>query len=58
MLGMRVVRRDGTQVIYRVYVEIASASVLTAFRDMAAGRPVYGVKQPRAWSRLDGPPRS
>jgi hypothetical protein len=56
MLGMRLVRRDGIQVTYRVYAEIASASVLAAFRDLAGGRPVYGVKQPCAWTRLPGPP--
>jgi hypothetical protein len=56
MLGMRVVRRDATQVTYQVYEESSSASVLAAFRAMAAGRPVYGVKQPCAWTRLPGPP--
>jgi radical SAM superfamily enzyme YgiQ (UPF0313 family) len=59
MLGVRLVRRDVTQVTYRVYEEISSASVLATFRDLATGRRVYGVKQPRAWTRLYdlyGPP--
>src|SRR5712691_3817677 len=52
MLGIRVVRRDATQVTYRVYEEISSAPVLTAFRRQTAGKLVYGVKRPRAWTRL------
>jgi hypothetical protein len=55
ILGLRLVRRDATQVTYRVYEEESSASVLEAFRRQAAGRPVYGVKQPRAWTRLPSP---
>ena len=52
ILGLQLVRRAATQVTYRVSAETSSASVLEAFRAMAAGRPVYGVKQPRAWTRL------
>jgi hypothetical protein len=52
ILGLRLVRRHATQVTYRVYEEESSVSVLETFRRQAAGRPVYGVKQPRAWSRL------
>jgi hypothetical protein len=52
MLGIRLVRRDATQVTYRVYEEISSAPVLTAFRRQTAGKLVYGVKRPRAWTRL------
>ena len=52
ILGLQLVRRAATQVTYRVYAETSSASVLEAFRAMAAGRPVYGVKHPRAWTRL------
>ncbi len=52
MLGMRVVRRIATQVTYGVYEEASSASVLQAFREHAGGRQVYGVKHPRAWTRL------
>jgi hypothetical protein len=52
ILGLQLVRRAATQVTYRVYAETSSASVLEAFRAMAAGRPVYGVKHPRAWTQL------
>jgi hypothetical protein len=52
MLGLHLVRRDATQVTYRVYEEEASASVIEAFRQQAAGTPMYGVKRPRAWTRL------
>ena len=52
LLGMRLVRREATQVAYRVYEEAVSASLLEAFRQQAAGKPVYGVKQPRSWTRL------
>jgi radical SAM superfamily enzyme YgiQ (UPF0313 family) len=55
MLGLRVVRRDATQVTYRVYEEASSLSALAAFRKQAVGRAVYGVKQPRAWTRLPCP---
>ena len=55
ILGLRLVRRDATQVTYRVYEEASSASVLEAFRRQAAGRPVYGVKQPGAWTQLPSP---
>ena len=55
ILGLRLVRRDATQVTYRVYEEASSASVLEAFRMQAAGRPVYGVKQPHAWTQLPAP---
>jgi hypothetical protein len=52
LLGLQLARRAATQVTYRVYTETASAPVLKAFRAMAAGRPVYGVKRPHAWTRL------
>lgn len=52
VLGLHLVRRDATQVTYRVYEEEASASVIEAFRQQAAGTPMYGVKRPRAWTRL------
>jgi radical SAM superfamily enzyme YgiQ (UPF0313 family) len=52
ILGLQVVRRAATQVTYRVYAETSSASVLEAFRAMAAGKPVYGVKHPHAWTQL------
>src|SRR5262249_10972689 len=52
VLGLRVVRRDATQVTYRVYEEESSLAVLKAFCTQAAGKLVYGVKQPRAWTRL------
>jgi radical SAM superfamily enzyme YgiQ (UPF0313 family) len=52
ILGLHLVRRDATRVAYRVYEEVSSASVLEAFRKQAAGRDVYGVKQPHAWARL------
>jgi anaerobic magnesium-protoporphyrin IX monomethyl ester cyclase len=52
ILGLHLVRRDATQVAYRVYEEVSSASVIEAFREQAAGRAVYGVKQPHAWARL------
>jgi hypothetical protein len=55
ILGLQLVRRAATQVTYRVYAETSSASVLEAFRAMAAGRAVYGVKHPRAWTRLPSP---
>jgi radical SAM superfamily enzyme YgiQ (UPF0313 family) len=52
LLGLHLVRRDATRVAYRVYEEMSSAPVIEAFREQAAGRAVYGVKQPRAWTRL------
>jgi len=52
ILGLHLVRRDATRVAYRVYEEVSSASVIEAFREQAAGRAVYGVKQPHAWARL------
>jgi radical SAM superfamily enzyme YgiQ (UPF0313 family) len=52
ILGLHLVRRDVTRVAYRVYEEVSSASVIEAFREQAAGRAVYGVKQPHAWTRL------
>ena len=55
VLGVRLVRRATAQVTYQVYAGAASASVLAAFYARAAGRPVYGVKQPRAWTRLRCP---
>jgi hypothetical protein len=55
ILGLRLVRRDATQVTYRVYEEASSASVLEAFCQQAAGRPLYGVKRPQAWTRLPYP---
>src|SRR5262249_1562774 len=53
--GLHFVRRDTTQVTYRVYEEASSAGVIEAFRQQAAGRAVHGVKQPRAWTRLPYP---
>ena len=52
VFGLQVARRDTTQVTYQVYKEATSALVIEAFRKQAAGRAVYGVKQPRAWTRL------
>src|SRR5262249_15452687 len=59
VLGLRVVRREATQVTYRVYEEESSLTVLAAFWTQATGTLVYGVKQPRAWTRLplQTPPR-
>jgi radical SAM superfamily enzyme YgiQ (UPF0313 family) len=55
LLGLHLVRRDATRIAYRVYEEMSSAPVIEAFREQAAGRAVYGVKQPRAWTRLPYP---
>jgi radical SAM superfamily enzyme YgiQ (UPF0313 family) len=55
LFGLHLVRRDVTQVTYRVYEEASSAPVIEALRKQAAGRAVYGVKQPRAWTRLPYP---
>jgi hypothetical protein len=55
LLGVHLVRRETTQVTYRVYEEASSTSVIEAFRTQAAGRAVYGVKQPGAWARLPCP---
>jgi radical SAM superfamily enzyme YgiQ (UPF0313 family) len=55
LLGLHLVRRDATRVAYRVYEEASSAFVIEAFRTQAAGRAVYGVKQPHAWTRLPNP---
>jgi hypothetical protein len=55
LCGLQLLRRDAAQVTYRVYEEVASASVLEMFRQQAAGRAVYGVKQPGAWTRLPYP---
>jgi len=55
ILGLQLVRRAATQVTYRAYAETSSASVLEAFRAMAASRRVHGVKQPCAWTRLPSP---
>jgi radical SAM superfamily enzyme YgiQ (UPF0313 family) len=55
LLGVHLVRREATQVTYRVYEEASSTSVIEAFRTQAAGRAVYGVKQPGAWARLPCP---
>ncbi len=55
ILGLRLVRRDAAQVTYRVYEEESAAAVLEAFRMQASSRPVYGVKQPRAWTQLPSP---
>jgi radical SAM superfamily enzyme YgiQ (UPF0313 family) len=52
---LQLVRRDAAQVMYRVYEEASSAFVIEAFRTQAAGRAVYGVKQPGAWTRLPCP---
>jgi len=52
ILGLQLVRRDATQVTYRVYEEASSTLVIEAFRKQAAGRAVYGVKQPGVWTRL------
>jgi len=55
IFGLQFVRRDAAQVTYRVYEEASSAFVIEAFRKQAAGRAVYGVKQPRARTRLPYP---
>ena len=55
IFGLHLVRRDAKQVTYRVYEEASSACVIEAFRTQAAGRAVYGVKQPGAWTRLPCP---
>ena len=55
IFGLQLVRRDTTQVTYQVYKEATSALVIEAFRKQVAGRAVYGVKQPRAWTRLPCP---
>jgi radical SAM superfamily enzyme YgiQ (UPF0313 family) len=55
VFGLQFVRRDAAQVTYRVYEEASSAFVIEAFRKQAAGKTVYGVKQPRAWTRLPYP---
>jgi hypothetical protein len=55
IFGLQLVRRDTTQVTYQVYKEATSALVIEAFRKQVAGRAVYGVKQPRAWTRLPYP---
>ncbi|HEY7493634.1 MAG TPA: cobalamin-dependent protein, partial [Candidatus Tectomicrobia bacterium] len=52
LLGMHLVRRNSTQVTYGVYAEETSAPVIKAFWERADGRPVYGVKQPRVFTRL------
>jgi radical SAM superfamily enzyme YgiQ (UPF0313 family) len=52
IFGLQFVRRSATQVTYRVYEEASSACVIEAFRTQAAGRTVYGVKQPGTWTRL------
>jgi hypothetical protein len=52
LFGLQLVRRDATQVTYRVYEEASSALVIEAFCKQAAGKTVYGVKQPGAWTRL------
>jgi hypothetical protein len=52
IFGLQLARRDATQVTYRVYEEASSTLVIEAFRQQAAGRAVYGVKQPGAWTRL------
>jgi hypothetical protein len=52
---LQFVRRDATQVTYRVYEEASSAFVIEAFLKQAAGKTVYGVKQPGAWIRLPCP---
>ena len=55
IFGLQLVRRDAAQVTYRVYEEASSAFVIEAFRKQAAGKTVYGVKQPGAWTRLPYP---
>jgi len=55
IFGLQLVRRDATRVVYRVYEEASSPLVIEAFRKQAAGRAVYGVKQPGAWTRLPYP---
>jgi len=55
IFGLQLVRRDAAQVTYRVYEEASSADVIESFREQAAGRAVYGVKQPGAWTRLPSP---
>jgi radical SAM superfamily enzyme YgiQ (UPF0313 family) len=55
IFGLQFVRRDAAQVTYRVYEEASSALVIEAFRKQAAGKTVYGVKQPGAWTRLPCP---
>ena len=55
IFGLQVVRRDAAQVTYRVYEEASSACVIEAFCKQAAGKTVYGVKQPGAWTRLPCP---
>jgi len=52
IFGLQLARRDATQVTYRVYEEASSPFVIEAFCQQAAGRAVYGVKQPGAWTRL------
>jgi hypothetical protein len=53
--GLQLLRRDAAQVTYRVYEEASSPLVIEAFREQAAGRAVYGVKRPGAWTRLPNP---
>jgi hypothetical protein len=55
VFGLQLMRRDAAQVAYRVYEEASSPLVIEAFREQAAGRAVYGVKQPGAWTRLPYP---
>jgi len=55
IFGLQLVRRNAHQVTYRVYEEASSAFVIEAFRTQAAGKTVYGVKQPGAWTRLPCP---
>jgi hypothetical protein len=55
VFGLQLVRRSAMQVTYQVYKEATSALVIEAFRKQVAGRAVYGVKQPRAWTRLPCP---
>ncbi len=55
IFGLQLVRRDAAQVTYRVYEEASSLFVIEAFRQQAAGKMVYGVKQPGAWTRLPSP---
>lgn len=54
MLGLRLVRRATMAVTYRVYEEASATTVCTAFWPLAAGRRVYGVKQPQVWTCLPG----
>ena len=58
VLGLRLVRRMAAQVTYRVYEEESSAPVINAFRKRAEGKPVYGVKNPRAFTRWSSAYRS